>query len=114
MYHNLASRLLRSRQDHSMFIISTQYDQVLLLLLLHVDDVIIIGDDAYGFQFKKHHLQQFQINDPGPIRYFLGLDRSLNGISLSEKYNSNILDRVAIIDDKIVDTPLQLLTEPTR
>lgn len=118
----LRINFLESPLDHSLFARSTRYGRV---LLLYVDDMTIICDEARDIQFVKHHLQQqFRMKDLGPYGTFLVLRFSRVSMRFSSLH-SNILDRAAIIDDKTVDTSLQpnvkllsrdgeLLLEPTH
>ncbi|XP_038678419.1 uncharacterized mitochondrial protein AtMg00810-like [Tripterygium wilfordii] len=116
-----------SSQDHSLFVQSSPQGRA--ILLLHVDDMIITGDDIAAIQYLQRHLQsQFRMKDLGSLRYFLGIEitRSDHGILLSQqKYLSDILSRAALVDTRNVDTPLelnvklrptdgQLLPDPTR
>ena len=81
------------------------------ILLLHVDDMIITGDDMQGIQDLKHFLgHKFEMKDLGPLNYFLGLEvsSSANGYYLTQaKYTSDLLSRVNITNSKIVDTPIE-------
>lgn len=44
------------------------------ILLLYVGDMIITGDDLDHIKFIMQYLQHhFEMNDLGPLRYFLGL-----------------------------------------
>jgi hypothetical protein len=46
-------------------------------LLLYVDDMIITGDDPEYIAFVKTHFSdQFLMSDPGPLRYFIGIEIS--------------------------------------
>ena len=61
--------------DTTLFLI--RYDHDITILLLYVDDMIIIGDDMRGIQNLKHFLgRQFEMNDLGPLNYFLSLEVS--------------------------------------
>ena len=54
-----------------------QSDHGITILLLYADDMIIIGDDIQGIQDLKHFLGcQFEMKDPDPLNYFLGLEVS--------------------------------------
>jgi hypothetical protein len=57
------------------------------LLLLYVDDMLIIGDDAEHISHVKRQLgSQFQMSDLGPLSYFLGIEvmHSVKGFYLSQ------------------------------
>ena len=73
--------------------------------------MIITGNDMQGIQDLKHFLgSQFEMKDPSPFNYFLGLEvsSSADGYYLTQaKYTSNLISRASIIDSKIVDTPIE-------
>ena len=73
--------------------------------------MIIIGDDMQDIQNLKHFLgRQFEMKDLGPLNYFLGLEvsSSIDGYYLTQaKYTSDLISRACIIDNKIVDTPIE-------
>ena len=81
------------------------------ILLLYVDDMIITGDDMQGIQDLKHFFgRQFEMKDPGPLNYFLGLEVSSStyGYYLTQaKYTSGLISQASITDSKIVDTPIE-------
>uniref|UniRef100_A0A0A9FMU9 Reverse transcriptase Ty1/copia-type domain-containing protein n=1 Tax=Arundo donax TaxID=35708 RepID=A0A0A9FMU9_ARUDO len=91
--------------------------------------MIITGDDSQFIDFVKKRLSdKFLMSDLGPLRYFLGIEVSStpDGIYLSqEKYIQDLLSRIALINDRTVDTPMELgvhlqpidsepLDDPTR
>ena len=81
------------------------------ILLLHVDDMIITGDDMQGLQNLKHFLgRQFEMKDLGPLNYFLSLEvsSSADGYYLTQvKYTFDMISRASITNSKIVDTPIE-------
>ncbi|GFS44208.1 hypothetical protein Acr_00g0089110 [Actinidia rufa] len=83
----------------------------IVLLLLYVDNMIITGDDLDGIETLKQFLSlQFQMKDLGNLSYFLGIEVSStsDGYYLSQtKYDSDLLSRVGLTDNKTVDTPLE-------
>ena len=100
----------QSSHDSALFI--RKSSQGLVLLLLYVDDMIITGSDTIGIHDIKTHLGTcFEMKDLGPLRYFLGIEvnSSSSGYSLSQvKYASDLISRAGLIDNKAVDTPLEL------
>ena len=81
------------------------------ILFLYVDDMIITGDDMQGIQDLKHFFgRQFEMKDPDPLNYFLGLEvsSSTDGYYLTQaKYTSGLISQASITDSKIVDTPIE-------
>ncbi|GFZ15868.1 hypothetical protein Acr_25g0002770 [Actinidia rufa] len=60
---------------------------------------------------KDHHFHEFEMKDLGPLRYFLGIEvaSSPKGYLLSQtKYITHILHHANLMDDKTVDTPLEI------
>ncbi|KAD2394259.1 hypothetical protein E3N88_41236 [Mikania micrantha] len=97
-----------SRSDTSLFVFKR--DACLLYLLVYVDDVIIIGNDASLIRsFIAKLNAEFGIHDLGKLNYFLGLEvtHTSTGLFLSQKkYAHDILDRAKLLDAKPVPTPL--------
>jgi len=55
-------------------------------MMVHIDDIVITGDDVRGIVYLKQYLlQHFQIKQLESLRYFLGIEvaRSKKGIFLS-------------------------------
>ena len=77
-----------------------------------MDDMIITGDHLNGIQELKNFLShQFEMKDLGHLSYFLGLEiaHSTDGLYITQaKYDSDLLSRVGLTDNKIVDTPIEL------
>jgi len=73
--------------------------------------MIIIGDDFDGIASLKTTLShRFTMKDLGVLRYFLGIevDCSPKGYLLSQsKYIVNLFEPTRLIDNKIIDTPLE-------
>ncbi|CAL5369179.1 unnamed protein product [Camellia sinensis] len=111
-FHSIALQLgfRHSHHDCALFVRHTSVG--LVLLLLYVDDMIITGSDSSTIEEVKHQLfQEFEMKDLGSLRYFLGIEvaTSPTGYLLSQtKYVHDILSRVNLTDDKIVDTPIEL------
>jgi hypothetical protein len=99
------------------------------LLLLHVDNMTIIGDDPEYIAFVNAHLSdQFLMSNFGPLWYFFGIKISSmpEGFFLSqEKYIQNLLDRASLTDHRTAETSMELnvylvaidgepLEDPTR
>ena len=83
----------QSISDYSLF--SYNYDQTSIFVLVHVDDIIITGNNESAISKIKQFLaQSFFIKDLGNLGYFLGIEvsRSKKGIFLCQrKYTLDIL-----------------------
>ncbi|GJS65470.1 uncharacterized mitochondrial protein-like protein [Tanacetum coccineum] len=97
-----------SHHDSALFVKRSSIGRI--FLSLYVDDMIIIGDDCDGIELLNAELSHwFVMIDLGLLRYFLALEiaSSLKGYLLSQsKYIADLFDRVKMIDNKIVDIPL--------
>ena len=86
-------------------------------LLLYADDMIITGDDPEYIAFVKARLnEQFLMFDLGPLWYFLGIEvwSTSDAFFISqEKYIHDLLGRAALIDECIVETPMELNAPPS-
>ena len=73
--------------------------------------MIITGDDFAGIRSLQHFLSQhFEMKYLGTLSYFLGLEvtSSSDGYYLSEaKYDSDLLFKADIIDNKTISTPME-------
>ncbi|CAN0905823.1 Retrovirus-related Pol polyprotein from transposon TNT 1-94, partial [Linum grandiflorum] len=83
-----------------------------IILLLYVDDMLIVGQDAAMIQsLKKDLSKSFDMKDLGPAKQILGMeiarDRKAGKLWLSqEKYIERVLDRFNMKNAKSVSTPL--------
>ncbi|XP_026398898.1 uncharacterized protein LOC113294737 [Papaver somniferum] len=100
----------QSAYDSAMFVRLS--DKGIVLLLLYVDYMVIIDSDLEGINALKPQLNSsFEMKDFGHLRYFLGIkvDKSFTGYFISRvKYASEILSRAGLIDNKTIDTPLEV------
>uniref|UniRef100_A0A5B7CIF2 Putative Retrovirus-related Pol polyprotein n=1 Tax=Davidia involucrata TaxID=16924 RepID=A0A5B7CIF2_DAVIN len=63
----------QSQVDHTHFI-RHKHDKV-TILIVYVDDIVIIGDDAEEMQTLKSYLaKEFEIKDLGSLKYFLRIE----------------------------------------
>uniref|UniRef100_A0A2N9IRB9 Integrase catalytic domain-containing protein n=1 Tax=Fagus sylvatica TaxID=28930 RepID=A0A2N9IRB9_FAGSY len=83
-----------------------------IILLLYVDDMLIVGQDANMVgSLKKELFKSFDMKDLGPARQILGMqilrDRKAKKLWLSqEKYVERVLERFNMKHAKLVSTPL--------
>lgn len=95
--------------DSALFVRYTNADRI--LLSLYVDDMIIAGHDVDRIIVLKIELACcFAMKDLGSICYFMGIEviSSSKSYLLSQvKYIADIFERARLIDNKIVDAPLE-------
>ena len=83
-----------------------------VILLLYVDDILIVGQDAGVIgNLKKDLFKLFDMKDLGPARQILGMqiirDRKAKKLQLSqEKYIKRVLERFNMKHAKPVNTPI--------
>jgi hypothetical protein len=84
----------QSKSNYSLF--TKVQDSSFLALLIYVDDIVIVSNDAKPISNLTSYLNSaFQLKDLGPLKFFLGLEiaRSSKGISVSQRrYALEILD----------------------
>ncbi|XP_068645285.1 uncharacterized mitochondrial protein AtMg00810-like [Aristolochia californica] len=83
-----------------------------IVVLLYVDDMIVTGDDEASITNLKQQLHSlFEMKDLRYLRYFLGIEvaYSPEGYILSQsKYISKVISSARLIDDQIMDSPIEL------
>ena len=65
--------MCKSTLDHS--VLFKRFESGVFLIVLNINNIVIIGDDALGVQSPKtflHH--QVQTKDLGILKYFLGIE----------------------------------------
>ena len=80
-----------------------------MILLLHVDDMFLIGEEKLILDSKRKLTIEFEIKDLGMMHYFLGLEvwQKLSEIMLSQgKYAVEILKRFEMMDCKSMSTSM--------
>ena len=106
----------KSKSDHSVFYRNS--NSGIILLVVHVDDIVIIGSDSKGISSLKSFLQsQFHTKDLGMLRYFLGIEvmRSKHEIFLSQrKYVLDLLSETGKLGVKPCSSPMVLGLHLTR
>ena len=74
--------------------------------------MIITGDDLSSIHELKNFLnQQFEMKDLGHLNYFLGLEitHSIDDLYITQaKYTFELLSQAGLIDNKTIDTPVEL------
>ena len=96
----------------------------LIILVMYVDDMLICGPNSKLIsQFKQQLSNAFDMQDLGPVTYFLGVrivrnraDRSIQLIQ--DAYIRKVMKRYNLEDSKSTSTPLQqgsvLISNPDR
>ena len=99
----------QSQGDHTLFMKHSSSGKV-TILIVHVDDIIVIGDDSEEIKVLKQKLsEEFEIKDLGKLKYFLGIEvaRSQKGIFISQrKYILDLLKEMGMSGCKPADTPI--------
>ena len=82
-----------------MFYKSTDEGKI-IVLIVYVDDMILTGNDHVEIEALKILAKEFEVEDLGALRYFLGMEiaRNKNEISVSQrKYTLDFLDRKSVV-----------------
>ncbi|KAL0350510.1 UNVERIFIED_CONTAM: Retrovirus-related Pol polyprotein from transposon RE2 [Sesamum radiatum] len=94
--------------DHCLFLKATA--TCFVALLVYVDDILLTGNSEDEIIAVKGYLHSlFTIKDLGSAKYFLGLElaRSAHGLLVTQqKYLTDILTDVTLLDAKVTSTPL--------
>ncbi|KAG8497290.1 hypothetical protein CXB51_008531 [Gossypium anomalum] len=100
----------QGQADHTLFYKHSDNGKC-CILIVYVDDIILTGDDSIEIDRLKEFLSlEFQLNDLGNLRYFLGMEvaRSKAGISISQrKYVLDLLSEVGLLGSKPGETPME-------
>jgi len=83
----------------------------MVVLIVHVDDIILTGDDTQAIAELKQRLRkEFKVKDLGTMKYFLGIEvvRSREGILITQrKYTPDLLRETGMLRSKPTYTPLE-------
>ena len=75
------------------------------ILIVYVDDITLTGDyEDEIIKLRELLATEFEINDLGPLRYFLGMEvaRSNKGIVISQrKYILDLLNETSMLGCKL-------------
>jgi hypothetical protein len=113
-YAKLSSTLInagykQSMVDYSLFVRS--HEGNFTAILVHVDDIILAGNNLEQIQKLKKHLgDHFKLKDLGNLQYFLDIEvaRSKKGIFLSQrKYALEILENTGFLSAKPSTFPME-------
>lgn len=80
-----------------------------MILIVYVDDIILIGDDAEEMSKLKVHLaKEFEIKNLERLRYFLGIEVARSeGIFISQrKYILDLLKEIDMLGYRSADSPI--------
>ncbi|KAA0048580.1 putative mitochondrial protein [Cucumis melo var. makuwa] len=109
-FSSTITQLNFTSSPHDTALFTRHTPQGIVLLLLHVDDMIITGNDPQAISDLQHYLgQHFEMKDLGSLNYILGLEvsRCSNGYLLSQaKYAFDLLARSGITDSNTASKPL--------
>ena len=82
---------------------------------MYIDDIIVTGDYLEEMtDLKKILAREFEINDLGNLRYFIGMEvaRSSSGISVTQrKYVLDLLKECGMLGCKPADTLMEVLSK---
>jgi hypothetical protein len=81
------------------------------LLILHVDNLFLIGDENLIVGCKRELASELEMKDIGLMHYFLGLEvwQRSDEIFLSQgKYTVEILKKFGMMDCKSMTTPMTI------
>lgn len=99
-----------------------------LAILIYVDDILVASNnDTVVTDFKPFLSSKFQLKDPGPLKYFLGIEvaRSRKGITIFQRnYALELLKETGTLGSKPRNIPLdpglklskeerEILSDPT-
>ena len=108
---NVGHKYTRTNAYHRVYVRKFPNDKF-VILLLYVDDILIVGQDASVIEnLKKDLFKSFDMKDLGPARKILGMqilhDKKAKKLWLSqEKYIERILERFNMKHAKPVNTHL--------
>ena len=98
----------KSKSDYFVFYKNSSFG--ISLLVVHVDDIVVIGSDSKGILSLKPFLHSlFHTNDLGMLKHFLGVKvmRSKQKILLSQrKYGLDLLFEIEKLGAKPCSTPM--------
>jgi len=82
---------------------------------VHMDDIVITGDDTKGIDSLKKHLQKhFKTKDLESLKYFLSIKvvKSQKDILLSQrKYVLDLLSEAGMLGCRSIDSPMDVNTK---
>lgn len=99
----------RSSCEHTLFTKREEKNKI-LIVSLYVDDLVFTGNDLIMIsKFKESMKSEFEMTDPGEMKYFLGVEiqQSANGIHICQrKYAEDILKRFGMENYNGVKNPM--------
>ena len=88
----------QARGDHTLFIKHSRSGGAVTILLVYVDNILVTGGDIDEiYRLTEALSKHFEMNQLGPLKYFLGIKvaNSKAGISLSQhKYTLDLLQEI--------------------
>ena len=97
--------------DHTLFFRHSHVGGV-TILIVYVDDIIITGNNiAEAKLLVDHLLKHFEVENLGPLKYFLGVEiaKASKGLLMTQlKYILDILEDTKLLNCHTNDTPIEV------
>lgn len=108
----LQANYYQSSNDNDSSLLIRRSSRGCTILLIHVDDMILSGNDQASISELKSHLKStFKMKDLGPLTYFLGLEIlwNMDGIRVTQsKYADQLIHFARLGDARTFATPIEL------
>lgn len=99
----------QTHSDHSLFV--RYVDKIYLAILVYVDDILIVGNDAAAVEeFKSVLKSAFKLRDLGQAKYFFGFEIARNETCIflnQRKYALELLEEAGLLGCKPLSVPME-------